>query len=406
MFCRKCGIRVDDSFKYCPNCGETLKTKKEYKTGILKCKICGGIMNIDDENPVLYCPYCGSKELILERDNVTIERVKNKTKRDIEYKKIDLEREKLEIEREEAEKRLEEQKAQAFKKGTFSKIIIGFIVLAVLCVVTAVHDGKILASIIGVVQIVLLVTAWLFGARILKNKIPGIHIVCVIIAFLLSSPFLIYFNKPSLKEKIEETKQIESKKYEWPDNGLLAMLPPPKSKNGEISYNDSDKGFLYVYKTSLEDYQEYIKKCESKGFSIDIDESDNFFNAYDSGDNELKIQYYTNEEEMTIGISAPIKMAEYRLPNNKLVKKIPKPKSKIGKISIDESDYFTIYVGDITAEEYKDYVDKCIKKGFDVDYSRGDTYFSGNNSAGDELSVSLNRKNIMYISLMARDYWD
>lgn len=42
----------------------------------LKCKECGGIIDADPSKNVLFCPYCGSKSMIPESDQVRIARIK------------------------------------------------------------------------------------------------------------------------------------------------------------------------------------------------------------------------------------------------------------------------------------------------------------------------------------------
>jgi len=42
----------------------------------LKCKDCGGIVEVDPSKSVLFCPYCGSKAIIPESDQVRIARIK------------------------------------------------------------------------------------------------------------------------------------------------------------------------------------------------------------------------------------------------------------------------------------------------------------------------------------------
>lgn len=42
----------------------------------LRCKECGGIIEADPGKSVLSCPYCGSKEMIPESDQVKIARIK------------------------------------------------------------------------------------------------------------------------------------------------------------------------------------------------------------------------------------------------------------------------------------------------------------------------------------------
>ena len=49
----------------------------------MRCKDCGGILDVDETQNIMFCPYCGSKELILESDEVKKERIKYETMRDM-----------------------------------------------------------------------------------------------------------------------------------------------------------------------------------------------------------------------------------------------------------------------------------------------------------------------------------
>lgn len=50
----------------------------------LKCNECGGILDVDDQKKVLFCPYCGSKELLVESDAVKIEQIRSNTYQAVE----------------------------------------------------------------------------------------------------------------------------------------------------------------------------------------------------------------------------------------------------------------------------------------------------------------------------------
>lgn len=78
MFCSKCGneLRADDSF--CSKCGAEVNTQSN-NTVHLTCKNCGSSMTFDDDKQIVACPYCGSKELLIESDDVKIERIKSQT---------------------------------------------------------------------------------------------------------------------------------------------------------------------------------------------------------------------------------------------------------------------------------------------------------------------------------------
>ena len=45
----------------------------------LKCQECGATMEVDPDKKIIFCPYCGSKSLIEESDNVKISQIENDT---------------------------------------------------------------------------------------------------------------------------------------------------------------------------------------------------------------------------------------------------------------------------------------------------------------------------------------
>lgn len=58
-----------------------------------------------------------------------------------------------------------------------------------------------------------------------------------------------------------------------------------------------------------------------------------------------------------------------------------------------------VYIDDITAEEYEEYVDKCIEAGFSIDYSRGEKTFSATDADGYKIVVEKHLFEQMYISI-------
>ena len=62
----------------------------------LVCEDCGGTMNIDADKQIMMCPFCGSKKIILEGDDVKIAKIqadaeveKQRINKDLEMAKID-----------------------------------------------------------------------------------------------------------------------------------------------------------------------------------------------------------------------------------------------------------------------------------------------------------------------------
>lgn len=100
MLCSKCGNELNDNDVYCFKCGAKVHNDS-VNTIRLTCQNCGSSMTFDNEKQIIACPYCGSKELIPESDNVKIERIKSESalsqmqmSYDIEMKKQQLAEEK------------------------------------------------------------------------------------------------------------------------------------------------------------------------------------------------------------------------------------------------------------------------------------------------------------------------
>lgn len=100
MKCAHCGKIIPKNTKFCPECGKPVTAPKDdppIHRIVLKCQKCNGTMTVDSDQKILFCPYCGAKEMILESDNVTIERIKNEREKnrnetirgisELEYKK-------------------------------------------------------------------------------------------------------------------------------------------------------------------------------------------------------------------------------------------------------------------------------------------------------------------------------
>ena len=91
------------------NCGAKITNNDKTERVQLKCKECGGVMTADSSNKTLHCPYCGSSEVIVYGDAVEVERIRNDTYKEMEYKKWEREDEK--------ERKAEKKKAdEAYKK--------------------------------------------------------------------------------------------------------------------------------------------------------------------------------------------------------------------------------------------------------------------------------------------------
>lgn len=89
MYCSKCGYQLSDSDNFCPKCGNKVGSSSGNNPKMihLKCQDCNGILEIDETHEIATCPYCGSKNLIPESDNIKIERMRTNAYKDVELGK-------------------------------------------------------------------------------------------------------------------------------------------------------------------------------------------------------------------------------------------------------------------------------------------------------------------------------
>ena len=125
MYCSKCGYEAKDGEKFCVKCGAILNDTTSKKTIKLTCEGCGGEMNIEAGRNVLTCPYCGSKKLIAESDEVTIARIN---------KESDAERMRFEKEKREYEEELKVKKDKEDTKFIIIALPIFVLTLVIICV--------------------------------------------------------------------------------------------------------------------------------------------------------------------------------------------------------------------------------------------------------------------------------
>lgn len=153
--------------------------------------------------------------------------------------------------------------------------------------------------------------------------------------------------------KIELEKPIEMSSITWPTSKAGKQLPAPKSTKGKFTH-ESDDGFnVYIGNTSKDDYNSYVKACSDKGFTVNYEKGDSFYNADNSAGWHVSIKYEGNNI-MSIDIDAPDENSTAPSASKDTTKQAePKPtESKSEKSSTDKtkahsaqgvSKYETIY---------------------------------------------------------------
>lgn len=185
MKCVKCGQEVNDSMRFCPHCGT--KNEPAHKTVQLRCKECGGTLQVDAGKSVLVCPFCQSTELLVESDEVTIQRIKSNTYKEVEMEK--LRHEEAKDLRAAEEKKKEEDSRKAYT-GKYGKIAVFCLVMAIICAMSAFASFRsspvrIVAGLVSAVQAIVFLFAWIKGRKNSYGKTQTKHKMLAILGFLM-----------------------------------------------------------------------------------------------------------------------------------------------------------------------------------------------------------------------------
>lgn len=113
-----------------------------------------------------------------------------------------------------------------------------------------------------------------------------------------------YYSDYSKEITIYVEAPMEMKKIEWSAGAAGKMLPVPKSDTGNFAYEYDDHFFVYIGKTSVEDYNNYVKACSDNGFTVDYQKGDDYYYADNNNGYHLSLRYEGNNV-MSIEISAP-----------------------------------------------------------------------------------------------------
>ncbi len=192
-------------------------------------------------------------------------------------------------------------------------------------------------------------------------------------------------------------------KIKWEEICLGYLIPEPPEDRGEIFNNSDEILHIDVNKISNKEYIDYMTSCKNMGFIIDEDKSENSYEAYNEDGYSLKLYYYSSNEELSITLEEPIQMTEIVWPTSQAGKKLPKPKSTIGKFSFEHDDNFSVTIGNTTKSDFKEYVSSCSEKGFNVDFDKGDNYYYAYNTEGWHISLDYKGNNIMSITVRPPD---
>ena len=354
---------------------------------MIKCSKCGAELSDDTK----FCSYCGNKINAAtppptEEDSISFDTSHPET--------VWSNGDKVDTPKPLADKIKDKASDKWRNLSTYGKITTVAMSAFVLLCLVALLFGKTAAAIIAILQIVLTVAAVLMKKQVIKVPQKWLHIVALVLAVILLVPYMTLFG----------TDYGDAEKFAWSDILLADVIPEPKSHLGEILANSDEYLSLYVYKTSAEDYSKYVDACKEKGFTVEAEQSDLSYYAYNADGYKLSLYYDENDSKMSISVDAAEEYGALVWPDSEIASMLPVPKSTTGEITQDDEKGFAAYVSDTPIEEYNAYVAACADKGFTVEASESEKSYSAKNNDGYQLSVSYQGNGVMSISVDEPEY--
>ena len=191
----------------------------------------------------------------------------------------------------------------------------------------------------------------------------------------------------------------DSEKIVWNDMLMAEFIPEAPKNKGKIISNSSEEMDIDINKINETEYEKYVLACKEAGFIVDAVKDSYSYKAYNAEGYRLYLSHMSFGETMGIKLEAPMEMTTIKWPSGEAGKQLPAPKSAKGCFSFEHDDSFNVYIGDTTKQEYEEYIEACIKKGFNVDYDKGENNYFADNEKGWHIAVRYEGFNIMSIDI-------
>ena len=163
-----------------------------------------------------------------------------------------------------------------------------------------------------------------------------------------------YSSEESMRIDLTEPATAKMKEFEWPDNDLCSLLPTPKSNFGYFNSNSSNYLSVSIGNTTVEDYEDYVKACQDKGFNVDYYSSDNSFSAENTNGYSLYVKY-AGVNVMDITLNEPYEDTDNNNDTNS--EETPATEEESEEISVPESEDTSSYDDNELSTDFKEAMD-------------------------------------------------
>lgn len=343
----------------------------------MDCPYCGAQLQVEEGRKITVCPYCGQSIAVDDEKKETIVTVKDQAR----IEEADLKKKQYQ----DSQKEKEKEVIRAFHHSKSYRWIVFLMILAILGMAAALFANMPLACLIAVCQIALLMMGILSGTERIPvlAKVPVA--IFITVSLVLSVP---YFRMLTVKTRDH---------LAWPATDLAARIPEADAKYGSVNYSTDDELSITAEDYDEAKFQDYVRACKEKGFTVDAENQTSSYSAADSEGYVLELEYYS--DDMHIRLNAPADYSEFTWPISDLASLLPAPPVSRGSIETDTSDTLRILIPDMDRDSFRSYAAEVKNAGFDQDYTSDEDYFTGTSPAGAEVTLRRETGNVMDLYL-------
>ena len=223
----------------------------------------------------------------------------------------------------------------------------------------------------------------------------------IILAILLPTIIICVVTVIIVQMLIKQTEQNR-----WKEPFILAnCLPELPVRPTEIKeYINSSSSSLEINLNNLDkqNYDKILEKVKQK-YPLDNKDFGIMYEAYDSNGTKITLKPIFDTvkfDTVKIEIKKLLYNGAIKWPTSGIASTIPRPTSTRGIISINNDEFFLVYIQDMTKEDLKNYFEQCKQYGYNLNITSLDqTFYESKNQNGDILSLQYDGGNVVSITV-------
>lgn len=206
----------------------------------------------------------------------------------------------------------------------------------------------------------------------------------------------------------QENQDLKKPIFEFDNKKVSGIVPKPDVKIlNTYDYGEADHGFGFIASgVKRADFEKYIEKCKQNGFTKSYEKVGSIVKIANADGFMIDLTFSELDSFMSCDIHK--QFTELNFDNIILMKFLPELPSKIGEIKGNEPYVMTLLIAETSPSDFKAYIKKLKKYGYNKKQSESETEFTAVSDNGYELTLKYIDKElkVMQVRLSALENKD